>query len=181
MISAQKVHNPVGEMKHGDEPRQFRKPAISAFGEMPVGLSGRITGQPPTVLDHFWSGDWWRYGGELRLCVSGILSLICPEEWGCWLGLLRGVAPLEKGVVTSSVVRSQVSVEGEGAILLLPGIRVGKGVRVRVRTRDCSGTDQHCWWRVGVEGGHTHVATGPGAVTPFHPTVGRAEFGALFP
>lgn len=92
------------------------------------------------------------------------------------MGLLRGVAPPEKGVVTSSVVRSQVSVEGEGAVLFLPGIRVGKGVRVRVRTRDCSGTDQRCWWR-----GVTHVAAGPGAVTPFHPTVGRAEFGALFP
>ena len=67
-----------------------------------------------------------------------------------------GVAPPEKGVVTSSVVRSRVSVEGEGAVLFLPGMGVGKEVRVRVRTRDCTGTDQSCWWRVGVEG-LTHI------------------------
>lgn len=130
---------------------------MSAFGKMPVGLSGRITGQPPTVLDHFWSGGWWRHRGELRLCVSGTLSLICLEEWGCCLRFGGAVAPPEKGAVSSSVVRSQVSVEGEGAVLFPPGMGVGKEVRVRVRTRDWTGTDQHHWWGVAVQGGVTQM------------------------
>ena len=67
------------------------------------------------------------------------------------------------------MVRSKVSVEGEGAVLFLPGMGVGKEVRVRVRTRDWTGTDPHHWWRVGVQRGHTNVAPGPGLSHHFTP------------
>lgn len=125
----------------------------------------------------FLSGDWWRYGGELRLCVSGSSPWDLSRGVGLTAGVVEGVAPPEKGVVTSSVVRSQVSVEGEGAVLFsCPESGWARS--------PSQGENQGLQWHRStllVEGGHTCCRRALGLSHHFTPTVGRAELGALFP